>query len=327
MKMEIETEYYWPQHKVFFLATVALFPENLKDFIVTLLFYRPYFANDDIDLIELTLKEYEKDEYIKYEKLSTGEFKINEVDTNKATDDLIDYLEKWQNNKLVLLAAKKTEDAQHQQKLLLEALTRAYKRSPSNQLRITPEDVYELPNNDIFGTPFWELMLSLQLSEQPSAVLTHIAYDRHMDGLYINGTQPFADIKITSPELLRSIELASKSSEPISDEEPQETPYNGLRANRDESVSYNGETIPFTPQEASVMRVFIARPEEWRSDDSFTDPQADVFENETLPNLHKSLSQLISRTRIKLNVAVGNNQNCIINKRSRGWKLEIQPTD
>lgn len=326
MKMEMETQY-WPQHKVFFLATLALFPEKLKDTPVTLLFYRPYFARDDVTVIELTLQEYAKDGYIKYEKLGAGDFRITKIDTQKAADNLIDYIEKWLSDKLVLLAAKKPKDVERQQKLLHAALARVYRVNPKGQLRITLEDVYGEPNNDIFGTPFWELVLSLQLSERPGAVITRIGYDRSMDGLYADDAQPYADIKITSPELLRSIELAAKSSEPISDEEPQELHYNGLSAHRDDSFSYKTIDIPFTPQEAAVMRVFMVRPEEWRYESDFTDPLANVFSDPKPPDIHKALSQLISRTRIKLNAAAGNDQNCITNKRDVGWKLIIQLTE
>lgn len=320
---------YWPQHKMFFLATLALFPENLKGITVTLLFYRPYFAHDDVTVIELTLQEYAKDGYIKYEKsgAGAGEFKITEIDTQKAADDLIDYIEKWLSDKLVLLAAKKPEDAERQQELLLAALARAYRRNPKGQLRVTLEDVYGHPSNDIFGTPFWELVLSLQLSEQPGAMITRIGYDRSMDGLYADDAQPFVDIKITNQGLLRSIELMAKSSEPISDEEPQELNYNGLSAHRDDSFSYKAVDIPFTPQEAAVMRVFMARPEEWRYESDFTDPLANVFSDPVPSDIHKALSQLISRTRIKLNAAVGHDQSCIPNKRDVGWKLIIQLTE
>lgn len=326
MKMEMEPQY-WPHHKVFFLATLALFPENLKDAVITSLFFRPYFAQDDITVIELTLQEYAKEGYIKYQKLGASQFKITAIDTAKASDDLIDYIDKWLNDKLVLLAAKKPEDAERQQKLLFAALAGAYRLNPKDQLRITSEDVYGQSSNDIFGTPFWELVLSLQLSELPGAVITRIGYDRSMGGIYADDAQPFADIKITSPELLRSIELAAKSSEPINDEEPQEFPYNGLRANRDESISYKGVAIPFTPQEAAVMRVFLKRPEEWRPDDAFTDPLANVFGASEPPDIHKTLSQLISRTRIKLNAAVSDDQSCIKNKRNRGWMLKIRPAE
>ncbi len=327
--MNMEIEQYWPQHKVFFIATLSLFPEHLKDRIVTELFYKPYFLSDDIVSIGMLLEEYQKRGYIEYENDGEYAYKITEIHTQKANDDLIEYLDGWQSNKLRLLSINKPADYSRQRKLLQTALVRAYRLNPGNQLRITLEDIYGSPSSDIFGTPFWELVLSMQLTEDPKANIMHIGYDRSEGGLHDNSAQPFADIKITDTELLRSLELAAKPSEPISDEEPQETQYNGLRANRDESISYQGLTVPFTPQEVAIMRVFLARPEEWRPDDAFTDPLADVFNEgkERKKSHHTVLSQSISRTRLKLNAAVGKDQNCIINQRNRGWKLQIQPAE
>jgi len=92
-------------------------------------------------------------------------------------------------------------------------------------------------------------------------------------------------------------------------------------------VFYDGKEIPFTPQEIAVMRVFMTRPEELRYESDFTDPLADVFSDPKSLDIHKTLSQLVSRTRLKLNAAVSNGHNCITNKRGVGWKLIIQPTD
>jgi hypothetical protein len=281
----------------------------------------PYFARDDVAVIELTLREYQKIGYLKYRKRSEGEFEILEINSQKATDDLLEYLALWQNDQLALLTAKKLASSAHQQELLTNALAHAYRLNPQDHQRITLEDIYGSPNSDIFGTPFWELILSLHFSERPEAMIKRIGYDRSMSGLYADNAQPFAEIKITSSEKLRFIELAAKSSEPISDEEPQELEYNGLRFNRDESISYKGVSIDLSPQEAAVIRVFLTRPEEWRSDDAFTAPSADVFVGGTT---HANLSKLISQTRVKLNAAIGNDQNAIINKRDRGWKLKIQ---
>lgn len=288
---------------------------------MTLLFYAPYFARDDVAVIELSLREYQKIGYLKYRKRSEGEFEILEINSQKATDDLLEYLALWQNDQLALLTAKKPASSAHQQELLTNALAHAYRLNPQDQQRIMLEDIYGSPNSDIFGTPFWELILSLHFSERPEAMIKRIGYDRSMSGLYVDNAQPFADIKITSPEKLRSIELAAKSSEPISDEEPQELEYNGLRFNRDESISYKGVSIDLSPQEAAVIRVFLTRPEEWRSDDAFTAPSADVFADGTT---HANLSKLISQTRVKLNAAIGSDQNVVTNRRDRGWKLKIQ---
>jgi hypothetical protein len=328
MKMNISR--YWPQHKVFFVATLALFPEELKGYAVNPWFYRPYFVAQDLDIIKIELEDYQNSGYLKYTNVD-GLYEISHADTRKATDDLIDYVDKWLNDRLRLNSIIKPASPARQQELLHVALVEAYRQNHSDKLRITLEDIYGSPNFDSFGTPFWEAVLSMQLSDNPIANITYIGYDRREDGLYDDNAQPYADIKITSPELLRSIELAAKSSEPINDEEPPELHYNGLLAARDNSIKYTGKEVPLTPQEVAIMRVFMARPEEWRYESDFTEPLANVFTDPLPPDIHTTLSKLISRTRIKLNAAVGDGKNCITNRSNKSgsgaWRLTIIPTE
>lgn len=315
---------YWPQHKVFFIATLSLFSENISGKIITALFFAPYFARDDVVIIELTLEEYRKEGYLDYKKLSDNEFEVKDVNSFKATNDLEAYLKKWQDNKLLLLAAKQPADSSYHRSLLLDGLARSYRLNPQNQQRIMLDDIYISPSDDLFGTPFWESVLSLYFSKNSEAIIQRIGYDRSESGLYKNNAKPFVDLKVTSPQLLRSIELAARSSEPIRDEEPVEIEYNGLRFNRDESVSYKGILIELSPQETAVLRVLLARPEEWRSEDAFTDPSDDVFRSDAS---HANLSKVMSKVRLKLNAAIDHDQNIIMNKRSVGWRLKINPTE
>lgn len=315
-------EMYWPQHRVFFVATLALFPENLKDVIVTLSFYRPYFADDSVAVIELTLQEYQKAGYIEYEKLSEGEFRVADIDILKAADDLIEYLKKWQSNSLALLAAKKPADSHRLRQLLLDALINAYRLNPQCQQRLTLEDIFGSPNNDVFGTPFWELVLSLHFSDNPQAKVTNIGYDRSQSGLYKDDAQPYIDFRITDHRLRRSLELAAKSSEPISDDDPAEgEPYQGLLARRDGLIYYNEQEVPFSPQQREVMRVFLKRPEELRVKEAFTDAEASVFSRENYRNIDVTLAKLIAATHATLKTAVG--KECIFNTANQGWKLKL----
>ena len=131
-------------------------------------------------------------------------------------------------------------------------------------------------------------------------MITRIDYDRGMDGLYVDDAQPFADIKITNPELLRSIELAAKSSEPIDDEELQEIHYNGLLATRDNSIRDSEKDKQFTPQEVAVMRVFMARSEEWRYESDFMTLSPLYLATRPHPISIQPVSKPISRTRKKV---------------------------
>lgn len=318
---------YWPRHQVFFVATAALFPELLKGKLITLHFYRPYFASDNERAIEVTMEEYRKLGYIEYEPKGDCTYLITDVHVHKAVDDLRDYLDKWQRDRLKLLSAQKPATHNKQQELLYKALAKCYSIEPGERQRITLEDIYGSPNSDIFGAPFWELVLSTQESDKPVAVIENIAYDRSMSGLYADDAQPFVDLKITDQQLLRSLELASRASEPLTDEDPEEYTYNGLRACRDGSVTYNGVRIGFTPQQADVMRVFLRRPEELRTFDDFIDPQANVFSgSKTEAAKLKALRKLIPATRKTLEAAI-NQQGCISNTPNQGWTLTVKPRE
>src|SRR6266404_1930893 len=98
--MEQSTEPYWPQHKVFLVATLALFPNRLDGHEVNQWFYRPYFVGNDLDFIEVELEEYKKAGYLRYKKVH-GLYKISAIDSQKAAKDLTAYLKKWQQNKLL----------------------------------------------------------------------------------------------------------------------------------------------------------------------------------------------------------------------------------
>ena len=80
---------YWPEHRIFFIATIAIFPTILKDHVITEIFYKPYFPSDDIDHIGTVLNEYKKKGYVNY--INDGEyaFRVTILDTIKARNDLI----------------------------------------------------------------------------------------------------------------------------------------------------------------------------------------------------------------------------------------------
>jgi hypothetical protein len=312
---------YWPQHKVYFLATLSLFPESLNSTVITLLFFKPYFAADDVNVIELTLMEYAKDGYIEFEKLSNGEFKITGTNSLKATDDLTDYLEDWQNDQLSVLGAIKPASSQELHKLLLSALAKAYNPAKA-QIRVLHQDIFGTDKSSIFGSPFWETVLALQFIEMKGKV-TSVGYDRPMSGIYEENAQPFADIEITDPKFSRSLELAAKQSEPINDEDPVEMSYKGLLLGRDGLVSYKGKTLDLSTQERDILQVFLKRPEELRTKDDFKDPHTGVFKSDhNYPDIDGTLRKQISATHKKLRAAL--NQACIVNTPRVGWRLEIK---
>lgn len=201
---------YWEQHKVFFVATLALFPDKLNGHEVNELFYAPYFIGKNTDFIGLELEEYRKAGYLKYEK-PAALYKIIDVNTKKAAKDLTQYLKEWQQSKLVSLSASKPPDPAYQKELLLDAIVRA-RANHQNEPRITLENVYGERGDYTYEPPFWELTLSYHLLESKVDIID-IGYDQRKDGLYEDYIQPFVDFKIVDKRLLSIIHkrLAQKS--------------------------------------------------------------------------------------------------------------------
>lgn len=211
------TKLYWPQHKVFFVATLVLFPDRLTTQPLDPWFFRPYFnfaysnnfdeglnkEDPGLGWVATMLDEYKKAGYIEYEK-ENSLFKITIVDTKKAKKDLKDYLKHWQLNGLHALSATKPPDASRQREMLLSAIIRDYLEHKDVQ-RITLEDVYGSSDKYTYRPPFWELVLSYQLLDKKVKIVS-MDYGRRDDGLYDDGSQPAIDIKIVDNELASIVE-------------------------------------------------------------------------------------------------------------------------
>ncbi len=234
---------YWPQHKVFFIATLALFPGKLDGHEVNPLFYKPYFVGSDLYFIEVELEEYRKAGYLKYEK-SGALYKITGIDTEEAIKDLTQYLKKWQHNKLLSLPADKPPDTNHQQALLLDAIARAH--ANQSEPRITPKDVYGKPISDTYKPPFWELVLSYELLDNKVKV-KYMDYDRRIDGLYDDNAQPFVDLSIVDKAQVKLIKqrLAKidKSKKPTTPSSIVELRPNGEPSTREAIVFMRGRLV------------------------------------------------------------------------------------
>lgn len=202
MEIKMKSEQYWEQHKVFFVATLALFPDRLNKHEVDPWFYRPYFVGKDPDFIGLELEEYQKAGYLKYKK-AHALYSISEIDAQRAADDLTEYLKKWWRNELLSLPADKPPDSAYQQTLLLNAIARAY-TNHQKEPRITLQDVYGEPSSYTYKPPFWELVLYYQLIDK-KVEIKYMDYDRRIDGLYDYNAQPVVDFQIISKGLEQSV--------------------------------------------------------------------------------------------------------------------------
>lgn len=203
--MNRTSELYWSQHKVFFLATLALFPDKLNGHEVNQWFYSPYFAGDE-KFIAIELEDYRKAGYLKYEK-PAALFKITSINSKKASDDLLEYLKKWQRNDLLVLSASKPPDPSHQNELLQNAIVEV-SANHQHQPRITLKDIYGEPSSFNFDPPFWELVLSYALFTNKVNIKA-IGYDQKANGLYDDSAMPFIEYELSDKELQRLVKQQS----------------------------------------------------------------------------------------------------------------------
>jgi hypothetical protein len=194
---------YLPQHRVFFIATLALFPEKLNGYAVNPWFYKPYFISEELEIIKIELEDYKNAGYLKY-KDSDGLYEISDIDSHKALADLTEYLEKWKNKQLTIDSADMPPDVTYQKELLLNAVIKAYSDHYSEP-RITLEKIYGSPDSYAYDPPYWELVLSYQLLDK-KVEIKDLGYDRHIDGLYDDNPQPYVEYKITDKKLIGLIE-------------------------------------------------------------------------------------------------------------------------
>lgn len=319
---------YWPQQKVFLMGILSLFPEKLIGKAFTVDDYWYYFDSKTEDQLVQRLYEYQRAGYLKFEEvplfvvrayphvedephLDPRGFLIKSINTQKATDDLTEYLENWRDDKLSTNKAYKPDDHKYQYARLSTALRRVYNRQTIPHINIS--DIYgDKSHRYNYDPPFWETVLSPHLVTGQYRI-------RQMDYDLISGGQPFVDIEITSKELLRNIELRANNSRPISDEEPKELNHRGLRIKRDGLVDYNGTNIQLDGQETTALRALMERPEELRS-------REDISIDLSAKNSKSvNLAKLISSLRRKLKTVVG--YNCIENKSGQGWMLTIHLTE
>jgi len=223
MKMEM----YWSQQEVFLMGILSLFPEKLtKELVITLDREWYYFNSKTDDELAQQLYEYKKAGYIEFEevpllvkyidKLPNPDdesnfrphprgFSIHSVNSQKATDDLTQYLKNWCSDKLLTNEAHKPDDYKYQHEKILIALKRAY--ASQSMPRINGTDVYGNPDSSFYNyqPPFWEAVLAPQLVNNQYTI-------RQMDYDLVNDGQPFVDIKITNTKLRHSLKLLHKQS-------------------------------------------------------------------------------------------------------------------
>jgi len=221
--MNMDMYMYWPQQKVFFLATLALFPDKLVGKIVEPIFWWPYFEpitraighdydEDDYKHFRAMLFYYQQDGYLTYEQTPDKLFKIKSVYSKKAKNDLIAYLKKWQDGQLNDDNASKPPDVSHQQELLTRAIIFANDKHQSKP-RIQPSDIFGDVSKLDYEPPFWELVLSSQLLDD-NIEIADINYERS-SGLFYKTSQPYVDIRVVGDELLKLLKRKPTTAQSV----------------------------------------------------------------------------------------------------------------
>jgi hypothetical protein len=200
---------YWPQHKIFFLATVALFPDMLKERALDPVFSKPYFNGADYPLAETMLNDYQRLGYIEYRKDRFGNFEVLEANSPKALSDLTVYLMAWREGKLRTITDSKPPSISGQNKMLMVALNRAFLANP-DQPRLNSTDVYGDASAIKYTPPFWELILSLQLIDD-KVKIEQLGYGRRLSGTYADDALPYVDLGITDEALLEDMRTSGQT--------------------------------------------------------------------------------------------------------------------
>jgi len=229
MKIEI----YKTQREVFILGVLALFPEKLEGHIFSADcggIYKYLFTSRSNDHLFEELMEYQEKGYFRFEEKTDVElgidcmgrctivpfgYHISGVNSQKATDDLIEYLKKWELGDLTTGEATKPADFLHQQDIFFSALAGAYGKNKKPIIKWS--DLY----GEVFSyrdhtlPPFWELLFWNQLVDSRLAI-TKMDYgkakSKENHKLY---KQPFAELIIKDQALLQRVTQALDPEKPV----------------------------------------------------------------------------------------------------------------
>lgn len=200
MDMGIET--YWSQQELFFIASCALFPERvISESLVADQIYKKIFDYDE--KLEL-LNKYASDKILKFATVQDSNGKsryvISFIDHEKFRIKLINYLEKFRNDELVVETSKKTKQFNELQESLCKYLT----KNTRSRTVINPFNIW--PNwTDGYGDlyPFWEIILSLTVLSHDTK-LHNIGYFSEINDINNYIDVPYAEIEIINKDILQN---------------------------------------------------------------------------------------------------------------------------
>jgi len=212
--MEIET--YWPQEKLLFIATCALFPDRILDNPLQPDPLSSILSVPDEQLEKLN--EYASEKMLEFvigqDNIGSTQYSIKKVDQSKFHEMMINYLEKFRNDELLAKPSEKPEQYKELQGKLYQYLLHSNRLKPIvNPYNIWP-DWYKGYGNI---RPFWEIVLSSSELSPKTTRTINIGYQEvETTGFGENPPASFAEIEIIDNKLLTVALEINPSSNQVS---------------------------------------------------------------------------------------------------------------
>lgn len=213
----MKTETYWPQAKLYFYATCALFPERLIGNLSAqeLTEYVPYYFTVDEQTNELEQLKQEglMDFTVSLTDDDSVEYSITHLNSSKFLSVLKEYLARYRNDELIGSARFKSGAFSANNDQLMKYMDSTTREEPI----VNPTNIWS--NWTSFGSerfPFWEAVLSYQLVDAKGEILD-LGSSTDRSSSYSKEAWPFVRIKRFDKEQQRPSKVA-KSAESVTGE-------------------------------------------------------------------------------------------------------------
>jgi len=214
----MKPETYWPQAKLYFYATCALFPERLVSGFLSaqqLTEYVPYYfsVDEQINELELLKREGLLDFTVSHTDDNSAEYSVTRIDSSKFLSVLKKYLECYRNDELIGSAGFRPDSFAANNAQLVKYMDSTTRKEPI----VNPANIWSGWTS--FGSerfPFWETVLTYQLIDGRGEILD---LGRSIDdsNSYSKEAWPFARIERFEKEQQHSFKVA-KTAESVSRE-------------------------------------------------------------------------------------------------------------
>lgn len=203
----MKPETYWPQNKLYFYATCALFPGKLLDTPLSsqqFKDYIPYYWSVDeqikeleqlkqVGLLDITISRIDD---------SNAEYSIAKIDSNGFISILKEYLERYRNDELIGETGYTFVANNDQLMVYLNSSTR-------DEPAVNPANIWDnWTSFDNHRFPFWEVVLTFQLIDVRGEI-TALGYSGKSNSSY-EEARPFVNVKVFKKELQQNTHKPQK---------------------------------------------------------------------------------------------------------------------